>query len=110
MVRRITLLRVWRKLTFPCISIYVVRTMHPDITHHLVPSHAITPPRRTSLLSAVHLVKPEWLSELLDLALLDPRESSRALGHTFALPLRVISSWLHRGAPLSTEDVTIMGA
>ena len=84
--------------------------MHPDITHHHVPSHAITPPHRTSLLSAAHLVKPEWLSELLNLAFLDPRESSRALGHTFTLPLRVILSWLCHCAPLSTEDVTIMGA
>ena len=40
----------------------------------------------TSLLSAAHLVKPEWLSELLDLSLLNPRESPRALEHTFALP------------------------
>ena len=40
----------------------------------------------TSLLSTAHLIKPEWLSELLDLALLDPRESPRALEHTFALP------------------------
>ena len=39
-----------------------------------------------SLLSAAHLVKPEWLSELLDLSILDPRESPRALEHTFALP------------------------
>lgn len=60
--------------------------MHPDITHHLVPSHAITPPHITSLLSAAHLVKPEWLSELLELSLLDPRESPRALEYTFALP------------------------
>ena len=59
--------------------------MHPDITHHLVPSHAITPPYMTSLLSAAHLVKPKWLSELLDLALLDPCEPPRALEHAFAL-------------------------
>jgi hypothetical protein len=40
----------------------------------------------TSLLSAAQLVKPEWLSELLALTILDPRESTRALEHTFALP------------------------
>ena len=40
----------------------------------------------TSLLSAAHLVKPEWLSELLDLSISDPRESPRALEHTFVLP------------------------
>ena len=56
------------------------------ILHHLVPSHAITPPHMTSLLSAAHLIKPKWLSELLDLALLDPHKSPRALEHTFALP------------------------
>lgn len=92
MLRRIAHLHVWRQLTFLCITIYVVRTMHPDITHHHVPSHAITPPHRTSLLSATHLVKPEWLSELLNLAFLDPHESSHALEHMFTLPLRVISS------------------
>jgi hypothetical protein len=40
----------------------------------------------TSLLSAAQLVKPEWLSELLALSILDPRESARALENTFALP------------------------
>lgn len=40
----------------------------------------------TSLLAAAHLVKPEWLSELLSLSTLDPRESARALEHTFILP------------------------
>ncbi|KAF8256858.1 hypothetical protein EI94DRAFT_1762374 [Lactarius quietus] len=68
------------------LGVHVVRTMHPDITHHLVPSHAITPAHMTSLLSAAHLVKPEWLSELLELSILDPRESPRALERTFALP------------------------
>jgi len=40
----------------------------------------------TSLLSAAQLVKPEWLSELLALSDLNPRESPRALEHAFALP------------------------
>lgn len=40
----------------------------------------------TSLLSAAQLVKPEWLSELIALSILDPRESTRALEHSFALP------------------------
>ena len=40
----------------------------------------------TSLLSAAQIVKPEWLTELLDLSILDPRESPRSLEHTFALP------------------------
>ena len=74
------------QLTSAYVGVHVVRTMHPDITHHLVPSHALTPAHITSLLSAAQLVKPEWLSELLDLALLDPRESPRALEHTFVLP------------------------
>jgi hypothetical protein len=60
--------------------------LHPDITHHLVPSYALTPAHMTSLLSAAQLVKPEWLTELIDLSILNPRESPRALEHTFALP------------------------
>lgn len=68
------------------LGVHVVRTPHPDITHHLVPSHALAPAHMTSLLSAAQLVKPEWLSELLNLSILDPRESPRALEHTFVLP------------------------
>ncbi|KAH9160697.1 hypothetical protein EDB89DRAFT_1914535 [Lactarius sanguifluus] len=68
------------------LGVHVVRTLHPDITHHLVPSHALTPAHMTSLLSAAQLVKPEWLSELLDISILDPRETPRALEHTFVLP------------------------
>lgn len=64
----------------------MVRTLHTDVTHHLVPSYALTPAHMTSLLSAAQLVKPEWLTELIDLSILDPRESPRALEHTFALP------------------------
>ena len=56
------------------------------ILHHLIPSHAITPPHMTSLLSATHLIKPKWLSELLNLALLDPHKSPHALEHMFTLP------------------------
>lgn len=63
-----------------------MRTLHPDITHHLVPSCALTPAHMTSLLSAAQLVKPEWLSELLALSILDPRESARALERNFAPP------------------------
>ncbi|KAI9439367.1 hypothetical protein H4582DRAFT_134338 [Lactarius indigo] len=68
------------------LGVHVVRTLHPDITHHLVPSHALSPAHMTSLLSAAQLVKPEWLSELLDLSILDPRETPRSLEHTFVLP------------------------
>jgi hypothetical protein len=68
------------------LGIHVVRTLHPDVTHHIVPSYALTPAHMTSLLSAAQLVKPEWLSELLALSILDPRESTRALEHTFVLP------------------------
>ena len=39
-----------------------------------------------SLLSAAQLVKPEWLSELITLSTLNPRESTRALEHNFSLP------------------------
>ncbi|KAH9995701.1 hypothetical protein BJV77DRAFT_1157655 [Russula vinacea] len=69
--------------------IHIVRTLHPDVnhvTHHLVPSYALTPAHMTCILSAAQLVKPEWLFELLALSILDPRESTRALEHTFVLP------------------------
>ncbi|KAH9984922.1 hypothetical protein BJV77DRAFT_1086941 [Russula vinacea] len=59
------------------LGIHVVRTLHPDVTHHIVPSYALTPAHMTSLLSAAQLVKPEWLSELLALSILDPRESTQ---------------------------------
>jgi hypothetical protein len=39
-----------------------------------------------SLLSAAQLVKPEWLSELIALSTLNPRESTRALEQKFSLP------------------------
>src|SRR5258707_14055830 len=67
-------------------GVHVVRTLHPEITHHLVPSYAFTPGHMTSLLSAAQLVKPEWLTELIALSTLNPGESTRALKHTFALP------------------------
>jgi len=68
------------------LGVHVVRTLHPDITHHLVPSYALAPAHMTSLLSAAQLVKPEWLTELINLSILNPHESPRALEHTFALP------------------------
>ena len=68
------------------LGVHVVRTLHPEITHHLVPSYALTPSHMTSLLSASQLVKPEWLSELIALSTLDPQESTRALEHCFSLP------------------------
>jgi hypothetical protein len=68
------------------LGVHVVRMLHPEITHHLVPSYALTPGHMTSLLSAAQLVKPEWLSELIALSTLDPRESTRALEHNFSLP------------------------
>ena len=71
------------------LGIHIVRTLHPDVnhvTHHLVPSYALTPAHMTCILSAAQLVKPEWLFELLALSILDPRESTHALEHTFVLP------------------------
>jgi len=73
-------------LTPSPLGVHVVQTLHPDITHHLVPSYALTPAHMTSLLSAAQLVKPEWLTELLALSNMDPRESTRALERTFVLP------------------------
>src|SRR6266852_566063 len=68
------------------LGVHVVRTLHPEITHHLVPSYALTPGHMISLLSAAQLVKPEWLSELIALSTLNPQESTRALEHNFSLP------------------------
>ena len=68
------------------LGVHVVRTLRPEITHHLVPSCAFTPDHMISLLSAAQLVKPEWLSELIALSTLNPRESTRALEHNFSLP------------------------
>ncbi|KAI0282399.1 hypothetical protein BC826DRAFT_1190684 [Russula brevipes] len=67
------------------LGVDVVRTPHLDITHHLVPSYALTPPTSPPS-SAAQLVKPEWLTELLTLSDLNLRESPRALEHMFALP------------------------
>ena len=46
-------------------GIHVVPNLHPDVTHHLTPTYALTPSIATSLLSAVTLVKPDWLSAVL---------------------------------------------
>ena len=44
------------------LGIYIVPTPHPDVTHHLIPTYALTPPIATSLASVATLVKPEWLA------------------------------------------------
>ncbi|TBU28793.1 hypothetical protein BD311DRAFT_865160 [Dichomitus squalens] len=47
------------------LGIHVVPTFHPDVTHHLTPTYALTPSIAASLIAAVTLVKPEWLTAVL---------------------------------------------
>ncbi|TFK51444.1 hypothetical protein OE88DRAFT_1680259 [Heliocybe sulcata] len=49
------------------LGISVVHTFNPDVTHHLTPSFSLTTHIATSLLCAAHLVKPEWLDEVIRL-------------------------------------------
>ena len=46
-------------------GIHVVPISHPDVTHHLTASYALTPIIATSLISVATLVKPEWLSAII---------------------------------------------
>ena len=51
--------------SYPLEGIHIVPTPHPDVTHHLTPTYTLTPAIATSLISAVTLVKPDWLNTLL---------------------------------------------
>ncbi|KAI0325140.1 hypothetical protein GY45DRAFT_1287702 [Cubamyces sp. BRFM 1775] len=64
------------------LGIHVVSTLHPAVTHHLTPTYALTAPIATALVSLATLVKPEWLSAILDAG--NGRPS--ALEEAFALP------------------------
>ncbi|EJD00470.1 uncharacterized protein FOMMEDRAFT_30502 [Fomitiporia mediterranea MF3/22] len=47
------------------LSVKVVSTPRPEITHHLTPTLSMTTLLAISLLTRAHVVRPEWLNELL---------------------------------------------
>lgn len=66
-------------------GIHVVPTLHPEVTHHLTPTYALTPDLATSLISSATLVKPEWLNTVLTSAQAEAGELS-SLEENFVLP------------------------
>ncbi|KAI5984547.1 hypothetical protein EDC04DRAFT_2914273 [Pisolithus marmoratus] len=72
------------------IGISVVTRTHALATHHVTPKYELTIPLATSLLSAVQLVKTEWLQECIRLGTVeDDTDSfkSTSLEQAFVLPL-----------------------
>lgn len=65
-------------------GIPITHKPHPDVTHHLTPTYSLTPTIATSLLSAAHLVKPSWLTDLIDYY--SPLESDDASTKEYHLP------------------------
>ncbi|KAF5331812.1 hypothetical protein D9611_008906 [Ephemerocybe angulata] len=61
------------------IGINLVPQSSPEVTHYLTPELSATPSMAAALISSAHLVKPEWLHEVIRLA--------PALEATFSLPL-----------------------
>ncbi|KDQ52572.1 hypothetical protein JAAARDRAFT_138401 [Jaapia argillacea MUCL 33604] len=83
-----TCARLGEYLPFP-LCINIVYSCYPDVTHHLTPAFSASALIATSLLSASHIVKPEWLDELLRLGELEvPTGSMKttSLEHAFVLP------------------------
>nr|VWP02121.1 BscN [Ganoderma boninense] len=68
------------------LGIHLVPTPHPDVTHHLTPSYTLTPAIATSLISAVTLVKPDWLNALLASGRSDEPGELSLLEEHFVLP------------------------
>ncbi|KAI0808103.1 hypothetical protein C8Q74DRAFT_1363528 [Fomes fomentarius] len=67
------------------LGIHVVPTLHPEVTHHLTPTYALTPDLATSLISSATLVKPDWLNTVLSSAKAEAGELS-SLEENFVLP------------------------
>ncbi|KAI0667354.1 hypothetical protein C8Q78DRAFT_1052581 [Trametes maxima] len=67
------------------LGIHIVPTLRPEVTHHLTPTYGLTPSIATSLVSLATLVRPEWLTTILDAGRAEPGELS-ALEDTFVLP------------------------
>ncbi len=62
-------------------------TPDAQITHHLVSQYTATASIATSLLSASHFVKPDWLGEIIRLSSVEEdRPGASQLENTFALP------------------------
>ncbi|KAI1789315.1 hypothetical protein LXA43DRAFT_585318 [Ganoderma leucocontextum] len=68
------------------LGIHLVPTPHPDVTHHLTSAYTLTPAIATSLISAVTLVKPEWLNTLLTSGRSDEPGELSLLEEHFVLP------------------------
>ncbi|KAM5532461.1 hypothetical protein V8D89_013877 [Ganoderma adspersum] len=68
------------------LGIHIVPTPHPDVTHHLTPTYTLTPAIATSLISAVTLVKPDWLNALLASGRSDEAGELSLLEEHFILP------------------------
>ncbi|EMD35805.1 hypothetical protein CERSUDRAFT_96030 [Gelatoporia subvermispora B] len=49
------------------LGISLVGDPQPEVTHHLTPTFTLTPALATALLSLAHIVKPDWLAEVLRL-------------------------------------------
>ncbi|KAI6001982.1 hypothetical protein EDD15DRAFT_1570200 [Pisolithus albus] len=72
------------------LGISVVSTTHALVTHHITPKYEFTVPLATSLLSAVQLVKVEWLQECIRLGTTEDDTNpfkSTPLEQAFVLPL-----------------------
>ncbi|KZV77774.1 hypothetical protein PENSPDRAFT_746877 [Peniophora sp. CONT] len=74
------------------LGIHVLKSHHPTITHHLVPSYSLTPTLVSSLLLAAHIVKPNWLREVLRLGSL-PSDAEGSLESAWKLPSETESTY-----------------
>ena len=72
--------------SYPLEGIHIVPIPHPDVTHHLTPTYTLTPAIATSLISAVTLVKPDWLNTLLASGRSDEAGELSLLEELFVLP------------------------
>ncbi|OCH87756.1 hypothetical protein OBBRIDRAFT_795927 [Obba rivulosa] len=69
------------------LGISVVNAARPEVTHHLTPTFTLTPNVATSLLSLAHIVKPDWLTEVIRLGTPEPdSEKPSSLEEHFILP------------------------
>ncbi|PCH34712.1 hypothetical protein WOLCODRAFT_106435 [Wolfiporia cocos MD-104 SS10] len=66
------------------VGISITPAPHNGVTHHLTLSYTLTPEIAQSLLTAAHLVKPDWLCELLRRG--ESSHGRSALEDTYSLP------------------------
>ncbi|KZT01646.1 uncharacterized protein LAESUDRAFT_815725 [Laetiporus sulphureus 93-53] len=67
------------------LGVGLVHAQQQGITHHLASTYTLSPDLATSLISVAHIVKPEWLKEVLQLGSSDEGELS-SLERSFSLP------------------------